>query len=180
MQPIKVYTKTALKALIDEEIKSKGDYCSLNHLDVTNVQDMSWLFSNSTFNGDISQWNVSNVTNMLGMFHGSAFNGDISQWKTGKVNIFSSMFCKSSFDNDISLWDVSGAGEHGDGIFRMFKDSRFSGNLTGWKWSERQFQAAFRDTLSDYRQRRKNMIESSVLYLMAGKESVRKCTRKIL
>jgi len=39
---------------------------------------MSLLFSNSSFNGDISKWDVSNVTDMNGMFSNSIFNKDIS------------------------------------------------------------------------------------------------------
>jgi len=39
---------------------------------------MQEMFSDSEFNGDISQWDVSNVTNMSSMFRYSVFNGDIS------------------------------------------------------------------------------------------------------
>jgi len=35
------------------------------------------MFKDSHFNGDISKWDVSNVTNMSSMFSGSKFNGDI-------------------------------------------------------------------------------------------------------
>jgi len=34
----------------------------------------------SEFNDDISKWNVSNVTDMSGMFVDSSFDGDISGW----------------------------------------------------------------------------------------------------
>jgi surface protein len=43
---------------------------------------MIYMFSNSQFNQDISQWNTSNVTNMSYMFSNSRFNQDISQWNT--------------------------------------------------------------------------------------------------
>jgi surface protein len=39
---------------------------------------MSYMFENSKFNGDISNWDVSNVINMFCMFDSSEFNGDIS------------------------------------------------------------------------------------------------------
>jgi surface protein len=42
--------------------------------DVSNVTDMSWMFSNSSFNGNLSHWDVSNVTRMRGMFNESKFN----------------------------------------------------------------------------------------------------------
>ena len=48
---------------------------------------MSYLFSGSKFNGDISEWDVSNVDNMRGMFLDSKFNGDISKWNTGNVKL---------------------------------------------------------------------------------------------
>jgi len=42
--------------------------------------DMSSLFADSLFNGDISNWNVSNVTNMSGMFEGSPLEANPPKW----------------------------------------------------------------------------------------------------
>lgn len=39
------------------------------------MADMSNLFSNMRFNGDISRWDVSKVTNMEGMFYKSYLVG---------------------------------------------------------------------------------------------------------
>jgi len=41
---------------------------------------MSSMFEDSTFNGNISNWDVSNVTTMSYMFEYSEFNQDISSW----------------------------------------------------------------------------------------------------
>tara|TARA_B110000858_G_scaffold133927_1_gene152224 strand:- start:260 stop:607 length:348 start_codon:yes stop_codon:yes gene_type:complete len=41
---------------------------------------MGEMFSGTTFNGDISNWNVSNVNNMGEIFENSKFDGDISKW----------------------------------------------------------------------------------------------------
>jgi surface protein len=43
------------------------------------------MFSNSKFNGDISNWNVSNVVDMAWMFRRSVFTGDISKWDVSNV-----------------------------------------------------------------------------------------------
>lgn len=69
-----------LNRLIRNEIASRGPTCSLNHIDVSKMTDMSYMFHDLDFQGDISKWNVSNVQNMTRMFTSSAFNGDISKW----------------------------------------------------------------------------------------------------
>lgn len=99
--------KNHLGALIRREIKSSGVKCSLNHIDVSKVTDMGYLFQAMDFNGDISEWNTSNVTDMSGMFAQSKFNGDISNWDTSNVVNMDEMFIESKFNKDISKWNVS-------------------------------------------------------------------------
>lgn len=72
---IKPTTKEELLEIIHQTIEEKGLNCDLNFIDVSDIEDMNWLFAYSSFNGDISKWDVSNVKNMRGMFYYSQING---------------------------------------------------------------------------------------------------------
>ena len=61
-------------------------YDDISKWDVSNVTDMSYMFFQSTFNGNISAWNVSSVANMNGMFNEAKnFAGDVSKWNVNQV-----------------------------------------------------------------------------------------------
>ena len=105
-------TKEELKQIINDTIKEKGNECDLNFIDTSLITDMSGLFEETNFNGDISNWNVSNVRSMSGMFYNSSFNGDISDWNVSNVKYMYSMFKNSIFNRDISNWDVSRVLDH--------------------------------------------------------------------
>ena len=71
--------------------ESCWDLC-LNWIDTSNIAQMSFLFSGSKFNGDISKWDVSNVKYMEYTFRDSLFTGDISNWNTENVKMMDGMF----------------------------------------------------------------------------------------
>ena len=50
-----VNSKEELKELIRQRIEEQGPRCDLNDIDVSRIKDMSLLFDNSPFDGDISK-----------------------------------------------------------------------------------------------------------------------------
>ena len=124
-------TKKELKEIIEQRIKEEGIGVDLNDIDVSEITDMSKLFRDTNFNGDISKWDVSNVKNMLEMFYRcDKFNQDISSWDVSNVTDMSHMFydCKA-FNQDISKWDVSKVKDMGG----MFWDCTvFNQDISSW------------------------------------------------
>ena len=59
-----VESKSELKSLINKRIEEQGPNCDLNDIDVSLIDDMSSLFHESDFNGDISEWDTSSVEDM--------------------------------------------------------------------------------------------------------------------
>ncbi len=127
-----------LVRIIRNEINRNGNECSLNHIDTSKIEDMSFLFSMDynngyklhEFNGDISEWDVSNVKTMYAMFlNNKEFNNDISEWNVSNVKDMRYMFKTSYFNGDISEWDVSKV----QSTEYMFKDSKFNQNISNWK-----------------------------------------------
>ena len=100
-------TKEELKGLVNKLIKERGNEADLNDIDTSEITDMSYMFTYSKFNGDISSWDVSNVESMDTMFYRSEFtgeNGDISKWDVRNVKNMGSMFYKSPLEKNPPKW----------------------------------------------------------------------------
>jgi surface protein len=95
---------------------------------VSNIENMKYMFEKSQFNGDISNWNVSNVKNMFCMFKESQFNQDIYKWNVSNVENMCYMFYNSKFNRDISNWNVSNV----ESMEYMFYKSQFNQNISNW------------------------------------------------
>ena len=121
-------TKDELENIIKQKIESEGNECNLNDIDTSNITDMSSLFEDSDFNGDISKWDVSNVKSVWAMFYRSNFNGDISNWDVSNVTSMAYMFFDSKFNGDISKWDVSNV----KNMRSMFLYSKFNSDISNW------------------------------------------------
>ena len=126
---IKVKNKEQLIKII----QSSDVNTDLNHLDVSAITDMRWVFHKSKFNGGISKWDVSNVTNMRWVFYRSKFNGDISNWDVSNVVDIHSIFKNSMFNQPeiFTYWNINCdisddcVGEMVDSVeYKLFKKLR--------------------------------------------------------
>jgi surface protein len=104
MKIIRPKSKDELKVEIIRAIKENGNDVDLNYIDTSEITDMSSLFENSKFNGDISNWDVSNVTNMSRIFANSKFNQDISNWDVSSVTDMEYMFYNSKIEESAKFW----------------------------------------------------------------------------
>jgi surface protein len=136
-------TRSELANMIKDEVEKNGWECDLNHIDVSQIKNISHLFAGELtlnyglkeFNGDISEWDVSNVTDMVGTFNNSYFNGDLSSWKLDNVKDAQNLFSGNSKFNNPSIcdWDVSNIKI----FFRMFYgNTTFNQDLSKWKISD--------------------------------------------
>ena len=98
IKTIKPRDKRDLRKLINYYVTTQGTDVDLNHIDISNITDMSFLFKNSTFNGDISRWNMSHVTEATGMFYKSEFTGDTSNWDLRNMEYPYVIYVKSNIE----------------------------------------------------------------------------------
>ena len=131
--------KTTIKAenanirkIINGELATLGRDADLNHIDTSSVSDMSYLFDNVGFLGDVSDWDVSNVINFTYMFNKcEEFNCDLSKWDTTNLVKSASMFrgCEKFEGIGLEKWEINKI-EVAD---RMFEDCiNFNANISAW------------------------------------------------
>ena len=64
-------------------------------MEILRIDDFDFVFEDSPFNGDISQWNTSSVLDAQIMFHISGFARDISAWNLSPQAKTLFMFAKN-------------------------------------------------------------------------------------
>ena len=102
--------------------------------DTSNVTDMRWMFQNATsFNQSLNNWDVSNVLNMEFMFNNaSSFNQPLNNWNVSNVMDMKGMFrYASQFNQPLDNWDVSNV----TNMNEMFRNSSFNQPLNNWNVS---------------------------------------------
>ena len=68
----KFRSKEQLKEYLESEIKRQGENVSIRNLDVSHIEDLSWLFvgiATGVKTLDLSGWKTSNVKDMRNMFY---------------------------------------------------------------------------------------------------------------
>jgi len=102
--------------------------------DVSRVQNMEELFSETDFNEDINNWDVSNVVTMNGMFNGATiFNQPLDNWDVSNVQDMNNMFSRAiMFNQPLNDWDESNVQD----MSSMFHGATtFNQPLNGWNVS---------------------------------------------
>ncbi len=102
--------------------------------DVSNVQNMSYMFHGATAFNDsqIMYWNTKSVTDMRSMFHNAnTFNVDISHWDVKNVKSMYAMFSYARlFNRDITAWNIANVTD----MRSMFQGATaLTHNLEGWR-----------------------------------------------
>ena len=92
----KFHSKDQLREYLKAEIKKQGEHVVIKDLDVSPIEDLSWLFCGYYYikSFDLSGWKTSNANNMSLMFYdcSSLKSIDLSGWDTSNVKDTENMF----------------------------------------------------------------------------------------
>ncbi len=134
---------------------------NISSWDTSDVIDMRWMFQNATsFNQPLNSWDVSNVLNMGFMFNNaSSFNQPLNNWDVSNVTSMNEMFkSTSNFNQPLDIWDVSSV----TNMNEMFKQSSFNQPLNNWNVSNVTNMGAMFNWASSFNQPLNNWNVSNV------------------
>ncbi|HIF37463.1 MAG TPA: BspA family leucine-rich repeat surface protein [Marine Group III euryarchaeote] len=142
--------ETAVDEWIANSTSANSTYGEINTWDTSLITDMSYLFYDTSFNGDISDWDVSSVKYMNDMFWKTTeFNQSLSSWDVSSVTDMSYMFgYAGSFNQDISAWDVSSV----TGMGGMFSSTSFNQDISDWDVSSVTFMGVMFSSTESFNQ----------------------------
>ena len=109
-----------LSNLIKTIINVRGNECSLNDIDVSNIH--SFCFD-------------SNFFGLIGIFYRSDFDGDISGWDMSNASYTNYMFMSSNFTGENGIFKIT-KNCHIVEAIGMFMDSEFNTNIDDWEINE--------------------------------------------
>ena len=109
----KFHNYEELKEYLKKEIEKQGKNVVIKNLDVSGIEDLSWLFD-GLLRGvetlDLSGWNTKGVKYMCSMLHNciEAKSSDLSGWDTSSVENMMYMFgyCINLDGINLSGWDT--------------------------------------------------------------------------
>ena len=108
------HSREEIKEYLKSEIKKQGKNVVIRNLDVSLVEDLSFLFNGiaaGVESLDLSGWKTSNVEDMSVMFYTclDLESLDLSGWDVSNVKNMSGMFidCTNLKSLDLSGWDTS-------------------------------------------------------------------------
>ena len=109
----KFYTEEKLREYLKSEVEKQGEHVVIQSLDVSHIEDLSWLFvgiAAGVKTLDLSGWKTSNVKDMSWMFGGckTLESLDLSGWDVSNVKTMNDMFacCENIEYLDITDWDT--------------------------------------------------------------------------
>ena len=110
----KFHSMQELKKYLKSEIEKQGENVVIQNLDVSLIEDLSWLFHDIAYEVkslDLSGWKTSGVKYMSETFYNciNLESLNVSGWDTSNVDNMSCMFsgCNNLESLDLSGWNTS-------------------------------------------------------------------------
>ena len=104
----KFYTEEKLREYLKSEVEKQGENVVIQSLDVSHIEDLSWLFvgiAAGVKTLDLSGWKTSNVKDMSWMFGGCRRleSLNVSGWDTSNVEDMTAMFrnCPAAYGVEV-------------------------------------------------------------------------------